>query len=155
LPFMCYIFGLDIRKSVNIKQSTQRGNEMVNKCIFIGRLGSDPDTRSTQNGKTVTNLNLAVTEKWKDNEHTEWVRCIAWGKLAEICGQYLFKGSLVYVSGRLQTKKWDDKDGVTRYSTEIILHEMKMLSSKQENRPREQSSGDSFDRQPMGDDILF
>lgn len=110
----------------------------LNQCNFIGRLGNDPEQRSMPNGNAVTSLSIAVGEQWKDKqtgqkqERTEWVRVTAFGKLAEIMGQYLNKGSQVYISGKIRTRKWQDKDtGADRYSTEIVADQMQMLGSKQ------------------------
>jgi len=108
---------------------------MVNKVILVGRLGQDPELRYTGDGTAVCNFSIATSSKYKDSngewvENTEWNKTVAWSKLAEICGEYLKKGSLVYVEGSLQTRKYDDKDGVTRYSTEIKIKEMKMLGSR-------------------------
>lgn len=108
----------------------------VNKVILIGRLGRDPETRETGGGM-VTNLNLATSESWKDKatgerqERTEWHRVAMFGKLAEIAAQYLRKGSLVYVEGRLQTRSYE-KNGETRYATDIVANEMRMLGGRQE-----------------------
>lgn len=106
-----------------------------NHCSFIGRLGKDPETRHTQAGDAVCNFSLAVDESYKGKDgqkvdKTEWVNCVAWRKLGEICGQYLTKGSLVAVSGKMQTRKWQDSNGQDRYTTEILLDEMRMLGSK-------------------------
>ena len=108
---------------------------MLNRCEFIGRLGADPEVRLTQSGSTVVNFRLAASERYKDKsgekqERTEWVSCVVWNKLAEICAEYLHKGSLVYVSGRMQTRKWQDQSGQDRYSTEVVLSEMTMLGGK-------------------------
>jgi single-strand DNA-binding protein len=108
---------------------------MVNKAILIGRLGKDPEVRYTPDGTMVTNFNLATDEQWKDKngekiQKTEWHRIVTFGKLAEICGNYLVKGKLIFVEGRIQTRNWEDKDGVKRYTTEIIAGNMQMLDSK-------------------------
>lgn len=109
----------------------------VNKVIIVGNLGRDPETRYMPNGDAVTNVAVATTESWKDKnsgekkELTEWHRITFYRKLAEIAGQYLKKGSQIYVEGRLQTRKWTDKDGVERYTTEIIADSMQMLGSRQ------------------------
>jgi single-strand DNA-binding protein len=109
----------------------------VNKVIIVGNLGRDPETRYMPNGEAVTNIAVATTESWKDKnsgekkELTEWHRITFYRKLAEIAGQYLKKGSQIYVEGRLQTRKWTDKDGVERYTTEIIADTMQMLGSRQ------------------------
>jgi single-strand DNA-binding protein len=108
----------------------------INKAIIIGNLGADPETRHTAGGSAVTNINVATSESWKDKqtgekkEQTEWHRVVMFGKLAEIAGQYLHKGSKVYLEGRLQTRKWQDKDGHDRWTTEIVCNEMQMLDSK-------------------------
>ena len=107
----------------------------VNKVILVGNLGRDPEIRYTPNGLAVANLTIATTEAWKDKqsgenqERTEWHRVALYSRLAEIAGEYLRKGSKIYLEGRLQTRKWE-KDGVTRYSTEIIGDQMQMLGSK-------------------------
>ena len=109
----------------------------VNKVIIIGNLGRDPETRYMPDGGAVTNVSIATTESWKDKtsgekqEKTEWHRVAFFGKLAEIAGEYLKKGSQVYVEGRLQTRKWQDKDGNDKYSTEIVADRMQMLGSRQ------------------------
>ena len=108
----------------------------VNKVILIGNLGRDPETRYMPDGGAVTNVSIATTESWKDKngekqEKTEWHRVAFFGKLAEIAGEYLKKGSQVYVEGRLQTRKWQDKDGQDKYTTEIIADRMQMLGSRQ------------------------
>ncbi len=107
----------------------------INKVILIGNLGRDPETRSTSNGSMIANVTVATSEQWKDRntgeqrESTEWHRVVFFGRLAEIVDQYLRKGSQVYVEGRLQTRKWQDKDGQDRWSTEIVASEMQMLGS--------------------------
>jgi len=108
----------------------------VNKVTLIGNLGRDPETRYMPNGEAVTNITLATTDTWKDRtsgerqEKTEWHRVTFYRRLAEIAGEYLKKGSQVYVEGRLETRKWTDKEGKDRYTTEIIAAEMKMLGSR-------------------------
>ncbi len=108
----------------------------VNKVIIIGNLGRDPETRYMPEGGAICNISVATTDKWKDKngemqEKTEWHRVAFFGKLAEIAGEYLKKGSQVYVEGRLQTRKWQDKDGNDKYSTEIVANQMQMLGSRQ------------------------
>jgi single-strand DNA-binding protein len=107
---------------------------MINKAMLIGNLGANPEVRYTQTGTAVTSFNLATTETWvkdgKKEEKTEWHRIVAFGRLGEICGEYLSKGSKVYIEGKIQTRQWDDKDGNKRYTTEIVAREMKMLSPK-------------------------
>ena len=110
----------------------------VNKVILIGNLGADPEVRYTQNSTAIANLSIATSETWKDKqtgeprEQTEWHRCVAYRRLAEIAGEYLKKGSKVYVEGRLQTRKWTGQDNVERYTTEIVINEMQMLDSRGE-----------------------
>jgi len=107
----------------------------LNKAILIGRLGKDPEIRYTQEGRAVANFTVATNEEWKDKntgekkERTEWHRIVAFGKLGEICGQYLAKGRLVYIEGRLQTRSYE-QEGVTKYTTEIVAGDMQMLESK-------------------------
>ena len=108
---------------------------MVNKVILIGNLGSDPEIRYTQTGTPVASFRIATTEVWKKQdgskeEQTEWHRIVAFKRLAEVCGEYLQKGSKVYIEGKLQTRKWEDRDGNTRYTTEIVAREMKMLTPR-------------------------
>jgi len=109
----------------------------VNKVILVGNLGKDPDVRYLPSGEAVTNITLATTDNWKDKtsgekkEATEWHRVVFFRRLAEVAGQYLKKGSQVYIEGSLKTRKWQDKDGQDRYTTEIVADEMKMLGSRQ------------------------
>ena len=122
----------------------------VNKWIGIGNLGKDPEVRYTAGGDPIANFSIACTESWKDKqtgekkEMTEWVRISVFGKLAEICGQYLKKGSQVYIEGSLRTRKWMDKDGVERYTTEIRCDDMKMLGSRPQGQGQ-QGGNDSSD----------
>jgi single-strand DNA-binding protein len=107
----------------------------VNKVILVGNLGRDPETRYLPSGDAVTNVSVATSEKWKDKagetqEHTEWHRVAFFGKLAEIAGEYLKKGSSVYVEGRIRTRKWQDKEGQDKYSTEIVADRMQMLGGR-------------------------
>jgi len=111
---------------------------VINKVILIGNLGSDPELRHTQNGTAVANFSIATSEKFKDKngdrqERTEWHRIVAWDKLGELCGEYLTKGRSVYVEGKIQTRKWQDRNGVDKYTTEIIAREIKFLGSKSQN----------------------
>ena len=119
----------------------------VNKVIIVGHLGKDPETRYTTSGDAICNIVVATTETWKDRqsgekrEATEWHRVVFFGKLAEIAGQYLKKGSQVYLEGKLKTRKWQDKDGADRYTTEINADELKMLGGKgdgQQSEPQRQ-----------------
>lgn len=107
----------------------------VNKVILIGNLGADPETRFLPSGDAVANIRIATTDNWKDKsgdkqEHTEWHRVSFFGKLAEIAGEYLKKGSPVYIEGRIRTRKWQDKEGQDRYSTEIVADRMQLLGSR-------------------------
>lgn len=112
---------------------------MINKAILIGNLGADPEMRYTQNSTPVVSFTVATTERYKNKdgeqvEATEWHKVTAWQRLAEICGEYLSKGSKVYIEGKLQTRKWQDNNGNDRYTTEIVAREMQMLSPKKENQ---------------------
>src|SRR5258706_8663828 len=107
----------------------------VNKVIIVGNLGGDPETRYMPEGGAITNISIATTDKWKDKngeqqEKTEWHRISFFGKLAEIAGEYLKKGSSIYVEGRLQTRKWTDKDGAEKYTTEVVANQMQMLGGR-------------------------
>lgn len=107
----------------------------VNKVILIGNLGDEPQIRSTQTGTAVANASLCTSEKYKDqqgnvNENTEWHRLVFWGRLADIVGQYCHKGSKIYVEGKIQSRQYDDKDGIKRTAYEIVVNEMQMLDSK-------------------------
>ncbi|HZZ93562.1 MAG TPA: single-stranded DNA-binding protein [Usitatibacter sp.] len=120
----------------------------VNKVILVGNLGRDPETRYMPDGGAVTNVSIATTEAWKDKngdkqEKTEWHRVAFFGKLAEIAGEYLKKGSQVYVEGRLQTRKWQDKDGADKYTTEIVADRMQMLGSRQGGGGRDTGEGEN------------
>lgn len=136
---------------------------MINKVILIGNLGADPEMRHTQNGTAVASFNIATTEKWKGKdgqmqEQTEWHRIVAWQRLAEICKEYLSKGSRVYIEGKLQTRKWQDQNGNDKYTTEIVAREMKMLTPKGSGGGS--NSGGNFgggfeEPPPMPDDIPF
>ncbi len=143
---------------------------MVNKVLLIGNLGADPEIRYTQNGTAVATFSLATTERRKGQdgqvqEVTEWHRIVAWKRLAEICGEYLSKGSKVYIEGKLQTRKWKDQSGVDRYTTEIVAWEMKMLSprttpggggSAESGGGYGGYGGDPFpEPPPVGDDVPF
>lgn len=140
----------------------------LNQCNFIGRVGRDPETRYSSSGDAITNITLAVDDSYKNKsgekvEKCEWVNITFYRKLAEIAGEYLKKGSLVFVSGKMETRKYTDKAGIEKYATSIIAHEMKMLGSKQQvsadsgndapDRSRQQSTGSGFD--DMDDDIPF
>jgi single-strand DNA-binding protein len=108
----------------------------INKAIVVGNLGRDPEVRYSANGNAIANVTIATTDSWKDRqsgerqEKTEWHRVVFFGRLAEIAGEYLKKGSQVYVEGRLQTRKWEDRDGNERYTTEIVAADMQMLGGR-------------------------
>jgi single-strand DNA-binding protein len=107
----------------------------MNKAMIIGNLGNDPELRQTQNNTPVVTFNVATTEKWKDAEgiqqnHTDWHRVVAWKGLADVCIYYLKKGSKVYIEGKMQTRKWEDENGTTHYTPEIIAKSMEMLGGK-------------------------
>ena len=111
----------------------------VNKVIIVGNLGADPELKYTASGRPVASFTVATKEQWtgKDGqkeEKTEWHRLVAWAKLAEICGEYLRKGSQVYIEGKLQTRSWEDRDGNKRYTTEIVAQTMQMLGSPAKGR---------------------
>jgi single-strand DNA-binding protein len=108
----------------------------VNKVILIGRLGADPEVKAVGPGSQVARLSLATSESWTDKEgqrqeKTEWHRVVVWGKLAELCGKYLAKGRQVYIEGRLQTRSWDDAQGVKKYSTEVVAQSIQFLGSRE------------------------
>ena len=127
----------------------------VNKVMLLGNLGQDPDVRTFPSGEgTVCNFSIATSRSWKDKssgekkEQTDWHRIVMFGKLAEIAGEYLKKGSSIFVEGRIQTRKWQTKEGEDRYTTEIVATEMQMLTPK-DSRPREASnSEDNFNQEP-------
>ncbi len=142
----------------------------INKVILIGNLGQDPELRYTGNGTAVCNMRLATSESYKDAngewvEKTEWHTVVAWSRLAEICNEYLKKGSQVYFEGSLQTRSWEDRDGNTRYTTEVKAREMLILGSRDGGagggfnqgspgaRPQQQAKAKP--RQPAGDDYTF
>jgi len=119
----------------------------INKVILVGNLGNDPEVRYSQSGTAMTSISVATSESWKDKtsgeqqERVEWHRVKFFGRLAEIAGEYLKKGSSVYIEGKLRTDKYVDKAGVEKYSTDIIADEMQMLGGKSESTPREQNAG--------------
>jgi len=120
----------------------------INKAILIGNLGADPETRHTAGGNAVTNIRIATSESWRDRqtgqqqERTEWHRVVLFGKLGEIAGEYLRKGSKVYIEGRIQTRKWQGQDGQDRWTTEIVANEMQMLDSRGGSAPMGESGGE-------------
>lgn len=124
----------------------------VNRATIIGNIGNDPEIRYSSAGDAIANLSIATTDSWKDKngakqEKTEWHRVTMFGKLAEICGEYLKKGSQVYIEGKLQTRKWTDKSNIERYTTEIVADRMQMLGG---NRKADDSKSDDID-----DDVPF
>jgi single-strand DNA-binding protein len=138
---------------------------MVNKVILVGRLGADPEVRYMQDGTMVTNFRLATDEQWKDKsgekvQRTEWHRVVAFRKLAEICGNFLSKGRLVYIEGKMQTRSWEDKDGQKRFTTEIVASNMQMLESKGGGGREEPGAGSGAPpygggEQPPDEDVPF
>ncbi|MBM9513396.1 single-stranded DNA-binding protein [Desulfogranum marinum] len=140
---------------------------MINKAILIGNLGADPEIRYTQSGDAVASFTVATSERWKGKdgqmqEQTEWHRIVAWRRLAEICGEYLSKGSRVYIEGKIQTRKWQDQNGNDKYTTEIVAREMKMLSPRGAGAAGTGGGGGggSFgdypqEPPPMADDVPF
>jgi single-strand DNA-binding protein len=133
-------------------------SQSVNKVILIGFLGDAPETRFTQQGKPVTKFSVAVNENWKDaqgtkQEHVEWFRIVCFGRLAEVCGQYLDKGRHVYLEGRLQTRKWEDRQGEKRSTVEVVASQMRILDrapnngngSKAAGSPKAMESADEND----------
>jgi single-strand DNA-binding protein len=144
------------------KKGEKEGKKMLNKAMLIGRLGADPEVRYTQSGTPVASFNIATTERWtnKDGEkqeRTEWHRIVAWSRLAEVCQEYLSKGKLVYIDGRLRTRQWEDKDGNRHRATEILAQTMQMLdrvggsSNESKNGEPPQYDGPA----PGEDDIPF
>ena len=128
---------------------------MFNKVILIGNLGADPEIRYTQDGTPAASFTVATTERWKGKdgqmqEQTEWHRVTAWRRLAEICGEYLSKGSRVYIEGKLQTRKWRDQNGVERFITEVIARDMKMLDTRNTApAPQQSEPGQAWSPQPQ------
>ena len=114
----------------------------LNKVMLIGNLGKDPEVRYTPGGQAVANFNIATNEAWTDKsgqkqERTEWHRIVVWGKVAELCGEYLSKGRQVYIEGRLQTRQWQDQQGQKRYTTEVVAQRVQMLGGRGERPPEE------------------
>jgi len=131
---------------------------MVNKVILVGNLGQDPELRHTSGGAAVATLSVATSRKWKDKndklqEETEWHKVVVWNKQGEACAQYLAKGKQVYVEGRIHTNKYEDKEGVTRYSTEIIAENVKFLGGKSEGSGGSRRGGEA--PPPSDDDLPF
>ena len=131
----------------------------VNKAILLGRLGADPEIRYTSNGTAVANFRIATSERWTNSngekeERTEWHRIVAFGKLGEICGQYLAKGKQVYIEGRLQTRNWEDKDKNQRTTTEIIATGMQMLGSAGGTKAPDKEESSFSEEEPIKDDDI-
>ena len=121
----------------------QKGS--VNKVVLVGHLGGDPETRFTPSGAAVANFNIATNESWKDangelQDKTEWHRCVMFGKTAELAGELLKKGQLVYMEGKLQTRNWEDKDGIKRYTTEVVCDMFTMLGRKMDTDSSQQAA---------------
>lgn len=134
----------------------------VNKVIVLGRLGDDPTVRSMNNGKSVSTIRIATTESWKDKqtgekkEATEWHTVVLFDRLGEIAAEYLRKGSQVYIEGKLRTRKWQDKDGKDRYTTEITARELQMLGGgRQDNQPKAGETEAAPSEHDPSDDIPF
>ncbi len=136
----------------------------INKVILIGNLGKDPDVRYTPGGAAVANFTIATNENWTNKEgsreeRTEWHRIVAWGKIAELCGEYLSKGRTVYVEGRLQTRKWQDKDGQEKYTTEIVAQTVQFLGGRGEGTGKSGGSAsptmEAASPMDVDDDIPF
>jgi single-strand DNA-binding protein len=126
-----------------------KGEDMVNKAILIGRLGADPEVRYTPDGTMVTNFNLATDLQWKDKNgervrKTEWHKIVAYRKLAETCGNYLSKGKLVFIEGRIQTRSWEDKEGAKHYTTEIVASNMQMLDTRGQAKAADATPDDNI-----------
>jgi len=130
----------------------------VNKVILIGRLGTDPEVRYTSNGGARANFNMATNESWTDKngqkqERTEWHRIVVWGKLGELCGQYLSKGRQAFVEGRLQTREWTDKEGAKRYTTEIVAQNIQFLGGPSDRSSAQAASTGDFASAPAAADF--
>ena len=126
----------------------------MQKVIIIGRLGANPEDKYLQDGTAVANFTVATSERWKSKsgekqERTEWHKLVVFGRLAEVCSEYLKKGSLAYFEGKLQTRSWEDKDGIKRYVTEVRVNEMEMLSSRQESRQEVSKDEPDLDQIPF------
>jgi single-strand DNA-binding protein len=141
----------------------QKGS--VNKVVLVGHLGGDPETRFTPSGAAVANFNLATNESWKDangdfQDKTEWHRCVMFGKSAELAGNLLKKGQLVFTEGKLQSRNWEDKDGIKRYTTEVVCEMFTMLGRKMDNENSQSPGGFSRPEQktentPDDEDLPF
>jgi len=144
------------------------GRGTVNKVILLGRLGADPELRYTPGGAAVATISVATNMVWKDKDgnqqdKTEWHRVVAWRRTAEFLGEYVKKGALIYVEGRLETRNWEDKDGVKRYTTEVIADSIETVGGRKDDRgaadmpaqDSQQSSGDDKEVPPPEDDLPF
>ena len=134
----------------------QKGS--VNKVVLVGHLGGDPETRFMPSGAAVTNFNMATNESWKDTngelqDKTEWHRCVMFGKSAELAGELLKKGQLVYMEGKLQTRNWEDKDGIKRYTTEVVCDMFTMLGRKMDTDSSQEATPTSNSEEE--DDLHF
>jgi single-strand DNA-binding protein len=132
----------------------------LNKVMAIGHLGKDPEMRYTPSGRPVTTFSVAVSRSWNtaDGERrseTEWFNIVAWGNLAEICKQYLHKGQQVYIEGRLQTRRWEDKEGQKHTSVEVVANEMLMLGDRRDNKGSQESDQDEESQEPIADEDEF
>jgi single-strand DNA-binding protein len=133
----------------------------LNKVMVIGHLGKDPEMRYTPSGRPVTTFTVAVSRSWNTAEgerrtETEWFNIVAWGNLAEICKQYLYKGQQVYIEGRLQTRRWEDKEGQKHTSVEVVANEMMMLGDRRDNSNQAQESEQGEDQsEPIADEDEF
>jgi single-strand DNA-binding protein len=134
----------------------------LNKAMLIGNLGKNPETKVLESGKSVCNFSVATSETWKDKntgekkEKSEWHNIVVFDKLADVCANYLKKGSKVYIEGKIQTRKWTDKNGVDRYTTEIVASEMKMLSSKKDGeQPATKAAPAAAPADDFNDDVPF
>jgi single-strand DNA-binding protein len=125
----------------------------LNRCEFIGRLGKDPEVRYSAAGDAVCNFSIAVGSKYGEKESTEWVRIVTFKKLAGICGDFLRKGSQVYIAGRMTTRKWQNKDGVDQYTTEVVADQMQMLGGKTENAATTNERPDAYRQIKEGNTI--
>ena len=149
------------RMLIRYKQTFKRGNlymSGVNKAIIVGRLGSDPELKTITSGQTVCRLSVATSENWTDRdgqkqEKTEWHRVVVWGRMAEVCGQHLSKGRQVYLEGRLQTRSWEDQQGVKKYTTEIVATTVQFLGSN--DRSQSSNTGSSAGTQDFGPEPSF
>lgn len=135
----------------------------LNKVMVIGNLGRDPEVRYTQAGKCVANLSVAVNEQWKGadgqrHEKTEWIRCVLWGKVAEVAKNFLHKGEAIYLEGKMQTRSWEDKNGTTKYTTEVNVSELRMLGQGGNGKKQQNVDQPTHpDEPPIGetDDVPF